>query len=446
MSGQRAIATARGMEPALIFYCRGTGKNALNVIAGALETAPDLNDVPVRFPATRQGLLDAVQEALAERAKVIVGWSFYSPRFAWACQELAWVREAVGDDRVIHLAGGVHATAEPEPTLGAGFDLVAVGEGEQIIVDLLRALRSGEEPGQVSGLAVRREGAGARRAKVPAVDLDRYPPFAPRHGRFGPIEITRGCIYGCRFCQTPFMNKAKFRHRGVEVICRYVRMLKERGWQDYRFITPTALSYGSDDECVDLSAVEDLLASVRNIIGRQARLFFGTFPSEVRPEHVTRQSLALLKRYVDNDNLIIGAQSGSQRTLDASHRGHSVEAAIQAVRLSVKAGFKPNVDLLFGLPGETREDLDATLQLAGQLSEMGARLHAHTFMPLPGTPLRHAPPGKVDNDVRRALDRLASRGRVYGQWRKQSDMARDLAERNTAGRWPENRRGVRSEE
>jgi B12-binding domain/radical SAM domain protein len=427
------IATAQRMEPVLILYCRGTGKYAFNVVAGAVESAPDLNDVPVRFPASRQGLLDAIQDALADRAAVIVGWSFYSPHFVWASQELAWVRERVGDDRVIHLAGGVHASADPEQTLAAGFDLVAVGEGEQIIVDLLRAVRAGEDPGQVCGMAVRREGVVARYGRGGAVDLDRYPPFAPRHGRFGPIEITRGCIYGCRFCQTPFMNKAKFRHRSVEVICPYVRMLKERGWRDYRFITPTALSYGSEDECVDLGAVEDLLASVRATIGRQARLFFGTFPSEVRPEHVTRESLALLKRYVDNDNLIIGAQSGSQRVLDASHRGHSVEAAIQAVRLTVEAGFKPNVDLLFGLPGETREDLDATLRLARELSQMGARLHAHTFMPLPGTPFNHAMPGTVGPEVQRTLDQLASRGRVYGQWRKQGDIARDLADRDTVG-------------
>src|SRR5699024_939787 len=108
--------------------------------------------------------------------------------------------------------------------------------------------------------------------------------------------------------------------------------------------------------------------------------------------HVTAEALALLRRYVDNDNLVIGGQSGSQRVLDATKRDHTVDDVLRAARISVENGFVPNVDFLFGLPSEDESDHAATVRLMQQLSEIGARVHSHTFMPLPGTPLRDAPP------------------------------------------------------
>jgi radical SAM superfamily enzyme YgiQ (UPF0313 family) len=164
-------------------------------------------------------------------------------------------------------------------------------------------------------------------------------------------------------------------------------------------------------------------------MGPDGRVFFGTFPSEVRPEHVTPEALALLKRYVDNDNLIIGGQSGSERILQSSNRGHDAEAVVRAVRVAVEAGFLPNVDFILGMPGEEREDLDATIRLMEQLSELGARVHGHTFMPLPGTPYRDAPAGRVDEETQRRLDRLASQGRRYGHWKQQVALAEQIVQR-----------------
>ncbi|MBN1206430.1 MAG: TIGR04013 family B12-binding domain/radical SAM domain-containing protein, partial [Myxococcaceae bacterium] len=261
------------------------------------------------------------------------------------------------------------------------------------------------------------------------VDLDAFPPFAAGNGKFGAIEITRGCIYACRFCQTPFLNKARFRHRGVRNVAEWARVLRRSGRRDVRFITPTSLSYGSADEAVNLAAVEELLAALQEAMAPEGRIFFGTFPSEVRPEHVTPEALALLKRYVHNDNLIIGGQSGSERILRGSHRGHDTEAVVRAVRLSLEAGFLPNVDFILGLPEEAPEDVDATIRLMEQLSGLGARVHGHTFMPLPGTPYRDAPPGRVDEETQRRLDRLASEGRLYGHWKQQVALAEQIVQR-----------------
>jgi B12-binding domain/radical SAM domain protein len=198
-----------------------------------------------------------------------------------------------------------------------------------------------------------------------------------------------------------------------------------------RFVTPTSLSYGSDDTSVNLPAVEALLAAVREAMGPELRVYFGTFPSEVRPEHVTAEALAMVRRYADNDNLVIGAQSGSQRVLDATQRGHAVEDVVRAVRLTIGAGLRPNVDFLLGLPGETIEDRRASLRLAEELAGMGARIHSHAFMPLPGTPLRDEAPAEIEPETALAMARMESSGAMYGQWRQQVVTAADLARRRS---------------
>ena len=168
--------------------------------------------------------------------------------------------------------------------------------------------------------------------------LGRYPAFGRRRGRYNPIEITRGCVYGCTFCQTPFMFKARFRHRPADHVADHVAQMVASGRRDVRFLTPTALSYGSPDESVQLDAVESLLGSVREAVGSRARIFVGTFPSEVRPEHVTPEAMALIGRYCDNDNLVIGGQSGSEEMLARTNRDHGVKVIVDAVRIARAAG------------------------------------------------------------------------------------------------------------
>jgi B12-binding domain/radical SAM domain protein len=218
--------------------------------------------------------------------------------------------------------------------------------------------------------------------------------------------------------------------------------MADHGLRDVRFITPTCLSYGSPGPDPDLDAVEELLSGVREELPPHGRIFFGSFPSEIRPEHVTPEAMRLLKRYVANDNVIIGAQSGSDRVLAAAGRGHGVQPVRDAVRIAVEHGFRPNVDFIFGMPGETEDDLRASLRLASDLADLGARIHTHTFMPLPGTPWRDAEPAFIPLEAMRHLDRLAQRGDAYGHWRKQADHATRLAQ--TAKAYPRRTRRRRT--
>jgi len=413
--------------PKILFYYKQTGKYALNVLAGALDQHSFTRRHAIEFITQHNDLIDRINAVNRSGNTCLVCWSFYSPQFNQIRRELQHIRQQTGP-HTIHLAGGVHATAEPLQTLVAGFDYVGIGEGEQIIVDAVTAHLTRQSMETVKGIASLKAGQLIRNGRGEYIDLDDYPAASLRYKKFGPIEITRGCIYACRFCQTPYVNKARFRHRSIDVICETARHMKQNGLRDYRFISPTSLSYGSQDESVNLDAIEQLLSAMRSILGHEGRLFFGTFPSEVRPEHVTPRTLALLKRYVDNDNLIIGGQSGSEQVLQNSRRGHGVDEVVRAVELTVRSGFRPNVDFLYGLPGETREDAQATLKLALKLSDMGARIHNHTFMPLPGTPYRNEQPGDIDGETQSQLVRLTSQGKAYGKWQGQMKLARQLAE------------------
>ena len=408
----------------------------VHALMAALEAAGA--DCDVRLGATARECADHIAAAAASAGAVLVLWSFYSPDADAMVAELAAVRAATpgaAAPRVLHIAGGVHATAEPQHVLDSGWDLCAIGEGESTILALVTALREDRRLTGVPGLAVRdHDGVALRTAQAPQLPLDAFPSFPSGRRHVGPVELTRGCRYTCRFCQTPFMFGGRFRHRSVASVREHVRRIVSYGLRDVRFITPTSLSYGSPGPDPDLAAIEELLAGVRQELPSDGRIFFGSFPSEVRPEHVTPEAMRLLRRYVANDNIIIGAQSGSDRVLAAAGRGHGTAPVRDAVRIAAEHGFRPNVDFIFGMPGEGLDDQRASLALAAELADLGARIHAHAFMPLPGTPWRDASPAFIPLATMRELDQLALRGSSYGHWRKQAEHSARLAE--TARAYP----------
>jgi len=163
-----------------------------------------------------------------------------------------------------------------------------------------------------------------------------------------------------------------------------------------------------------------------SLAGREGT-FLGSFPSEVRPEALTPRAAEIIARYCGNDNLVIGAQSGSERLLQRMARGHTVADVLRAVAITQAAGLRANVDIILGLPGETAEDRRQTLALVETLASRGARIHSHTFMPLPGAAWAHEPAGTIDRETERLLGSLALQGRQYGSWQKQAQQARAWA-------------------
>jgi B12-binding domain/radical SAM domain protein len=417
----------------LAFVVNRHNLNSVAALTGSLEVDTRTVNLPLRFLWQDERLAARLQELAEEADRLVVALSFATANLAETAELLKGLRGLRPVPFVV--AGGPHPSARPAEVLRLGADAVVIGEGEVALPDLLERFVAGETPEGMAGVAVLGEdGQLVRGLRREPVELDAYPPLGVKHRRFGPVEITRGCPCACGFCQTSFLFGGRMRHRSVQGVVYWVRRAMEQDYSYVRFVTPNAFTYQSEDNgrTVNLDAIDQLLRGMAALVGKD-QVYFGTFPSEVGPETVTPEAVALVKRHCGNSNLLIGAQSGSDRLLQELHRRHSVADVYRAVEVVVAGGLVPLIDVIFGLPGEEDKDLAATVRLMEDLAAMGAVLHTHTFMPLPGTPLEDAPPGRVDLDLHPLLDRLASQGHQIGQWRKQEEIAMRQATRSAAG-------------
>jgi len=307
----------------------------------------------------------------------------------------------------IFIAGGPHPSARPEETL-CYFDYVVIGEGEETLPELISVLQKGGDISSVKGIAFKENNRMIFTEKRENIDLDRYPPFDP-DVMPNTIEITRGCPFSCAYCQTPQLFGHDMRHRSIPVISRYSKFLG-----DIRFTSPNAFAYGSDGTQPRIEKIEALLGA----LPRDRDIFFGTFPSEVRPEFINDKLLELVSDYCANTTINMGGQSGSQRVLESITRGHTVEDIIIGTETCLQHGFTPVVDFIFGLPCETDEDQLDTLKLIKWLTAKGGKVHSHYFLPLPGTPLENQKPAPLSRHVDKIMGELALRGKATGVWCK----------------------------
>lgn len=311
----------------------------------------------------------------------------------------------------IFIAGGPHPSGSPEETLEY-FDYVVIGEGEETLPELVKAILESGNTQKVPGIAYRDAETGKViiTPKRPYADLDSYPCFNPEKLR-APIEISRGCPWGCKYCQTPRLFGREVRHRSIDSIVKNASY-----YNDLRFIASNAFGYGSDGIHPRFDKVEKLLSALHKLPDKN--IFFGTFPSEVRPEFVTDESVELVKKYCANNSLSLGAQSGSDRILKEIQRGHTVGNSISAVECCLDHEIVPAVDFIFGLPTETEEDQEKSLDLVRWICKKGGIVRAHYLTPLPGTPYASAVPAEVSDQVRRDLGKLALGGKLTGYWEK----------------------------
>jgi B12-binding domain/radical SAM domain protein len=310
----------------------------------------------------------------------------------------------------IFIAGGPHPSGAPEETLEY-FDYVVLGEGEETLPELVFVLLQGGDPRKVKGIAYKKPGGElALTPARPHVNLDAYPCFDPKKLR-APIEISRGCPWGCHYCQTPRLFGRELRHRSVDVILK-----NARHYNDLRFIASNAFAYGGNGIKPRFDKVEKLLSELHAL--PEKKIFFGTFPSEVRPEFVTEESVELVRKYCANTSLSLGAQSGSERILKEIQRGHTVEDSILAVEHCLEHELTPAVDFIFGFPTETEEDQEKSLDLVSWICKKGGTVRAHYLTPLPGTPYASAIPVDVSHKVRKELGKLALKGKLTGCWEK----------------------------
>ncbi len=395
--------------PLFIFRATTGNRTAVRTLIASLE-AIGVEPGPVRVVRTLREVHDLSPEGSPLFLFSAMSWDF-PERVA----EMCFLRRRFPRSRFV--IGGPHPSARPREALDAGFDYAAVGEGEEIVRALWERVREGRPLDDVQGL-YRIEGDALVGTPAAPVDIEGFPMMAHRFVLHGPIEISRGCASACRYCQTSFFHGAKERWRSHETITATVEELVRHDFAYYRFLSPNALGWHNPGNRTP-EAIHRLLADIRRIVGPHRKVIFGTFPAEIRPEFVTRDNMAVIKRYCDNPIIVIGGQSGSDAMLEKMHRGHTVADIYRAVENTIAVGLHPIVDLLFGLPGETPDDLSATVRMMDDLLAKGAHIRGHVFMPLPGTPWEHESPGDIPDELVRRFKLMSSKGAMSGCWEEQ---------------------------
>jgi len=285
------------------------------------------------------------------------------------------------------IVAGSDATDHPATYLDAGALAVVAGEGEQTLVELLDVLtgRRAGEMQSVPGVCVRDAQGHLRRSSsrdvirdldhlpFPAwdlVDVERYRSiWQRRHGYFSMnVATTRGCPYHCNWCAKPIYGQ-RYTARSPEHVVDELVWLKRTYAPDHVWIADDifALRPGWIERFAEL--VQERGAAI-------------PFKCLLRADQVTSETAAAL-RAAKCRTAWIGAESGSQRILDAMEKGTRVDQIDRASRLLHDAGIEVGFFLQFGYPGETSDDIERTLAMVRRCrpDDIGISVS----YPLPGT-------------------------------------------------------------
>ena len=416
-----------GRHSGLFLHGGPTGRHSITALMGALEEKGLDSHPEASFALGAFEITQELRRFITEHDPCAVGLSFMTYEKKTVSRFISMLRKEFGS-RLFLFCGGPHPTGAPGETLEMGFDMAVRGDGEIPVIRLAEALRDAEEIAEIPGSCIKE---GDRMICFPpeASSLDDFAPYAPKHRLYNALEITRGCFHQCTYCQTPSLFPGTVRHRSLERIMEALTLyIRQRDRPAHvRFITPSAFSYGAEKSGeVRLSVIEELLRETRKVLRKEDRLGFGFFPSELRPEQATEEALDLILALADNRRLIMGAQTGSVSRLASLRRGHNLEDVLRAVRLGVKKGFRMDVDFILGFPHETREEFRDTLAFMEEAGGAGAAIHAHFFLPLPGTPLGKENPVPLTKEKRDALKKIMARFPFYGNWERQAEISESL--------------------
>ncbi len=286
------------------------------------------------------------------------------------------------------VVAGSDASDHPDLYLQRGAQAVVAGEGERTIVDVLRVL-DGRSPGHdlsmVAGICYVDESdrvvRTARREVVrdldslprPAwdlVDVDRYRAvWTKRHGYFSMnISTTRGCPYHCNWCAKPIYGQ-RYNARSPEAVVDEMAWLQATYAPDHLWIADDI--FGLKPGWIERFA--------RLVVERGARI---PFKCLLRADNVNERIAGALAA-AGCRTAWIGAESGSQRVLDAMEKGTRVEQIAAATAWLREQGIEVGFFLQFGYPGETLEDIEATRAMVRRCrpDDIGVSVS----YPLPGT-------------------------------------------------------------
>ena len=278
------------------------------------------------------------------------------------------------------------STDHYEMYLNKGANYILLGEAEITLRELLNNLESSHSYlNAVTGLAFRNDNeiinTGRReilkdldQLPIPAwdlVDIDSYKKsWLNNHGYFSMnIATTRGCPFKCNWCAKPIYGN-RYNSRSPENVVYEIEYLMKNFQPDHFWICDDI--FGLKPGWVQ--QFRDLL-SERNL--------------RIKYKIQSRVDLLLEEDTIDAladsgaETVWLGAESGSQKILDAMDKGTSIEQIYESTKLLKQKGIRPAFFLQFGYPGEEKEDIRKTIDMVLEL--MPEEIGVSVSYPLPGT-------------------------------------------------------------
>ncbi|MFA6450041.1 MAG: radical SAM protein [bacterium] len=320
---------------------------------------------------------------LASFAPDIAGLTSITPTWHDAIRIAKDIKEMRPETSVVF--GGLHATLFPEETLASGaVDLVIRGEADFALNELIRTGSPKDVPGAVS-LTNGKPDYSAPRDVVEDLDTLPFPAWEKfetnryrmshlterlRPGGF--IETSRGCPFGCIYCDKTIFGR-RFRAKSPErVVSEIEAMLRLHKFRELHIV--------DDGFTTDLNRAKEIC---RLIVSRGLKFNFNLF-NGVRADRLDDELCGLLKR-AGCWQVAFGVESGNERVLESVSKGLSKDSIRRAVGLCKKHGLETFGFFMIGFPEDTAKTVLETINFAVELDMTISKYDI--AVPLPGTPM-----------------------------------------------------------